>query len=87
LNENSNGLLRQHFPKGVELIAVADQQVQWAVDRLNHRPRKILGFKTPFEVFFGKMVRYTKPWLLHFEIESAVFYSFVKTTSKELFWQ
>ena len=61
LNENSNGLLRQYFPKGMELIDVTDEQVQWAVDRLNHRPRKILGFKTPFEVFFGKTVRYTKP--------------------------
>lgn len=61
LNENSNGLLRQYFPKGMELADVTDEQVQWAVDRLNHRPRKILGFKTPFEVFFGKTVRYTKP--------------------------
>lgn len=47
LNENSNGLLRQYFPKGMDLIDVADEQVQWAVDRLNHRPRKILGLKTP----------------------------------------
>lgn len=61
LNENSNGLLRQYFPKGMELIAVTQEQVQWAVDRLNHRPRKVLGFRTPFEVFFGKTVRYTKP--------------------------
>ena len=61
LNENSNGLLRQYFPKGMELIKVTQEQVQWAVDRLNHRPRKVLGFRTPFEVFFGKTVRYTKP--------------------------
>ena len=61
LNENSNGLLRQYFPKGMELIEVTQEQVQWAVDRLNHRPRKVLGFRTPFEVFFGKTVRYTKP--------------------------
>jgi len=60
LNENSNGLLRQYFPKGMELIEVTQEQVQWAVDRLNHRPRKVLGFRTPFEVFFGKTVRYTK---------------------------
>lgn len=59
LNENSNGLLRQYFPKGMELIEVTQKQVQWAVDRLNHRPRKVLGFRTPFEVFFGKTVRYT----------------------------
>ena len=60
LNENSNGLLRQYFPKGMELIEVTQEQVQWAVDRLNHRPRKVLGFRTPFEIFFGKMVRYTE---------------------------
>ena len=60
LNENSNGLLRQYFPKEMELIGVTQEQVQWAVDRLNHRPRKVLGFRIPFEVFFGKTVRYTK---------------------------
>jgi transposase, IS30 family len=60
LNENSNGLLRQYFPKGMELVEVTQEQVQWAVDRLNHRPRKVLGFRTPFEVFFEKAVRYTK---------------------------
>ena len=67
LNENSNGLLRQYFPKGMELVEVTQEQVQWAVgsgqwavDRLNHRPRKVLGFRTPFEVFFEKTVRYTK---------------------------
>lgn len=36
LNENSNGLLRQYFPKVMELIKVTQEQVQWAVDRLNH---------------------------------------------------
>lgn len=61
LNENSNGLLRQYFPKEMDLTEVTEEQVQWAVDRLNHRPRKVLGFRTPFEVFFGKTVRYTKP--------------------------
>ncbi len=61
LNENSNGLLRQYFPKGMELTAVTQEQVQRAVDLLNHRPRKVLEFRTPFEVFFGKTVRYTRP--------------------------
>ena len=60
LNENSNGLLRQYFPKGMELTEISQEQVQYAVDRLNHRPRKVLDFKTPFEVFFGKTMRYTK---------------------------
>lgn len=61
LNENSNGLLRQYFPKSMELTNVTQTQVQRAVNRLNHRPRKVLGFRTPFEVFFRTSVRYTKP--------------------------
>jgi transposase, IS30 family len=60
LNENSNGLLRQYFPKGMELTNITDQRVQSAVERLNHRPRKVLGFRTPHEVFFGVEMRYTK---------------------------
>jgi len=60
LNENSNGLLRQYFPKGMDLTEITDEQVQMAVDRLNHRPRKVLDFRTPHEVFFGVEVLYTK---------------------------
>ena len=61
LNENSNGLLRQFFPKAMALTHVTVEDVQRAVDSLNHRPRKVLGFRSPFEVFFGKRLRYTKP--------------------------
>lgn len=53
LNENTNGLLRQYFPKRSDFTAVTPQQVRAAMDRLNNRPRKCLGFKTPNEVFFG----------------------------------
>ena len=60
LNENSNGLLRQYFPKGMDLTEITDEQVQMAADRLNHRPRKVLGFRTPHEVFFEVKVLYTK---------------------------
>ena len=60
LNENSNGLLRQYFPKGMDLTDVTEEQVQMAVHRLNHRPRKVLGFRTPNEVFFEVKVLYTK---------------------------
>lgn len=60
LNENTNGLLRQYFPKGSCLLSVTEQQVQQAVDRLNHRPRKCLGWRTPHEVFFDlPMVKLT----------------------------
>lgn len=50
-NENANGLLRQYFPKSMELIDVTKRQVLDAVHKLNSRPRKCLGFKTPYEVF------------------------------------
>lgn len=50
-NENANGLLRQYFPKAMELDDVSVEQVFEAVDKLNNRPRKCLGFKTPYEVF------------------------------------
>ena len=50
-NENANGLLRQYFPKSMELIGVSVNQVIEAVHKLNSRPRKCLGFKTPYEAF------------------------------------
>jgi IS30 family transposase len=51
LNENHNGLLRQYFPKGMPLNTVTQQEVDFAIDELNDRPRKKLGFKTPRTVF------------------------------------
>ncbi|WP_035246405.1 IS30 family transposase, partial [Desulfogranum mediterraneum] len=50
-NENANGLLRQYFPKQMELIKVTMEQVVQSVNNLNNRPRKCLNFKTPYEVF------------------------------------
>lgn len=53
LNENHNGLLRQFIPKSTNLLKVTDEAVNEAVYRLNHRPRKCLGYLTPHEVFYG----------------------------------
>ena len=53
LNENTNGLLRQYFPKSTNLRKVSQQEVDDAVYQLNHRPRKCLGYRTPHEVFYG----------------------------------
>ncbi|XOF35451.1 MAG: IS30 family transposase [Candidatus Electrothrix sp. YB6] len=50
-NENANGLLRQYFPKNIELVDITVQQVVSAVDKLNSRPRKCLQSQTPYEVF------------------------------------
>ena len=50
-NENANGLLRQYFPKQMDLSEVTKKEVFEAVWKLNRRPRKCLGYKTPFEYF------------------------------------
>jgi len=50
-NENTNGLIRQYFPKGTDFNQVSAYQIQKAQDRLNGRPRKVLNWKTPFEAF------------------------------------
>ncbi len=54
LNENTNGLIRQYFPKGgCDFTALTQRDIQKAMDKLNNRPRKCLGMKTPNQVFFG----------------------------------
>jgi IS30 family transposase len=50
-NENCNGLLRQYFPRGISFKKVTEAAVAKAVERLNNRPRKCLGYQTPAEVF------------------------------------
>ncbi len=49
-NENTNGLLRQFFPKGCDFHAVSTQDLAKATRAINHRPRKCLGYQTPHEV-------------------------------------
>lgn len=50
-NENTNGLVRQYFKKSLRFDKVTDEDVQQVANKLNHRPRKCLGYQTPYEVF------------------------------------
>jgi transposase, IS30 family len=50
-NENANGLLRQYLPKGVSMAGLSQQQCNAIARKLNTRPRKRLGFRTPLECF------------------------------------
>lgn len=52
LNEHTNGLLRQFFPKGTNFKIVKPEVVEKTVELINHRPRKSLDYQTPFEVFY-----------------------------------
>lgn len=56
-NENTNGLIRQYVPKGRDLTTVSQHEIELIMDRLNHRPRKRLGFRTPHEVFIQSFNR------------------------------
>ena len=51
LNENTNGLIRQYLPKGKSLDDLTDKEVADIMDKLNNRPRKCLGFRTPNQIF------------------------------------
>ena len=53
-NENTNGLIRQYFPKGTDFRDITHDQVRTVETRLNNRPRACLGFRTPNEVFHEK---------------------------------
>jgi IS30 family transposase len=56
-NENTNGLLRQFFPKGMDFSTVLKTDVDRALKLLNNRPRKCLNYRTPKEVFWSNPMR------------------------------
>lgn len=58
-NENTNGLLRQFFPKRTSFKDVTQADVESAAYSINTRPKKCLGWKSPFEVFFDLVLHFT----------------------------
>ena len=60
LNENTDGLLRQYFPRKTHWANITDRQVAEVEDKLNNRPRKSLGYLTPNEAYFREHLKLTK---------------------------
>ena len=58
-NENTNGLLREYFPKGQDITDILDAYIQEMFDKLNRRPRKCLGYRTPYEGYYSKTLHLT----------------------------
>jgi len=56
LNENTNGLIRQYYPKKTSLVSVDKQKLVDVQNKLNNRPRKTLGFDTPEQLFLYSLV-------------------------------
>jgi IS30 family transposase len=56
-NENTNGLLRQYFPKGTDLSGFTQTDLDYVADQMNRRPRKRLEFATPYEVLSEHMLQ------------------------------
>ena len=52
-NENINGLLREHFPKGEDMANWTDEETNSRIEELNLRPKKCLNYRTPHEVYYG----------------------------------
>ncbi|MER5734024.1 IS30 family transposase [Streptomyces sp. NPDC002138] len=52
-NENTNGLIREYLPEGCDFRQVSDDEMQDIENKLNNRPRKRLGFKTPMQAFYN----------------------------------
>ena len=64
LNEHTNGLIRQYCPKGSSFQDTSNEKIQNIQEALNNRPRKVLGYKTPNEVFFSDLNLHTSSYAL-----------------------
>ena len=57
INENTNGLLRQYFPKGTDLSIHSAEDLDWVAAELNDRPRKRLEFRKPIELIESTLLQ------------------------------
>jgi IS30 family transposase len=64
-NENTNGVLRQYFPKGTDLSRWSAEDLEAVALTLNNRPRKVLGWKTPAEVFAHQLHSLQQPGVVN----------------------
>ena len=56
-SENTNGLIRRYFPKGTYFSNIKKEQLKQVVEQINHKPRKRLGYRSPYEEFFSVKLR------------------------------
>ena len=57
-NERTNGLVRRYVPKGCDISEYTDEEIQSIENRINHKPRKILDYRTPYEVHHNQQLTY-----------------------------
>ena len=57
INEHTNGLIWQYLSKQTDLTKVKRREIKEIQNSFKHRPRKSLGYKTPFEVFYAKVTK------------------------------
>jgi len=60
LNENTNGLIRKFYPKGTDFSKISEREILKVQDLLNNRPRDLLGFNTPKQVFAKEVLKEKK---------------------------
>ena len=56
--ENRNGVIRYYFPKGTDFSKITEEQIKYVQDKINNRPMKLLGFRTPKEVHDEMVLKY-----------------------------
>ena len=56
-NENSNGLVRDYFPAGIDFNTISEARLKEVQNQLNERPRHVLDYRTPKEVFEEMIIK------------------------------